>query len=92
MFETFSGIGAQHKALQFIKDYYGYDYEIVATSEWDIDAIISYACIHYPNFKKEIKLPKESEIDSYLSNFVHSFSGKTPAPIKKLLSLPIEKK
>jgi DNA (cytosine-5)-methyltransferase 1 len=33
VFETFSGIGAQHKALQFLKDNYNYDYEVVGTSE-----------------------------------------------------------
>ncbi|MDK2819995.1 MAG: hypothetical protein KFW07_04105 [Mycoplasmataceae bacterium] len=26
MFETFSGIGAQHKVLQFLKDNYSYKY------------------------------------------------------------------
>ena len=50
VFETFAGIGSQHKALEYLKSKYGYDYEVVATSEWDIDAIIAYASIHYPKF------------------------------------------
>lgn len=43
VFETFSGIGAQHKALQFLKDNYDYDYKVVGKSEWDVDAQIFYA-------------------------------------------------
>jgi DNA (cytosine-5)-methyltransferase 1 len=33
VFETFSGIGSQHKALEFLKKTYQYNYEIVGTSE-----------------------------------------------------------
>lgn len=33
VFETFAGIGSQHKALEYLKSKYGYDYEVVATSE-----------------------------------------------------------
>lgn len=43
MIETFSGIGAQ---VQGFKDSGLYDVEVIATSEIDKDAILSYAIIH----------------------------------------------
>ena len=93
VFETFSGIGAQHKALEIIKNKFNFDYEIVATSEWDVDACIAYAAIHYPNFEKSIKLPKDkNEVDEYLKSFSFSFTGKEPALLKRVLSLDKEKK
>ena len=47
--ETFSGIGAQAKALDRI----GVEHEIVHTCEWDINAMIAYCQIHKQiNFKK----------------------------------------
>lgn len=46
MVETFSGIGAQAKALHNIKRDLGYDYEILNTADWDINAIIAYDLIH----------------------------------------------
>jgi DNA (cytosine-5)-methyltransferase 1 len=42
MIETFSGIGAQAKALKNI----GCDFEIIGTADWDINAIIAYDLIH----------------------------------------------
>jgi len=41
--ETFSGIGAQAKALERLN----IEYEIVATADWDINAIIAYDLIHH---------------------------------------------
>lgn len=40
--ETFSGIGAQAKALERI----GIKHKIVNTCDWDIGAIIAYCQIH----------------------------------------------
>ncbi|WP_342252126.1 hypothetical protein [Spiroplasma endosymbiont of Amphibalanus improvisus] len=42
VFETFSGIGAQSKALFNLKQNFmhDFDYEIVYTSDWFISAII----------------------------------------------------
>ena len=42
LFEAFSGIGAQAKALQNI----GVDFESVGVAEVDGDAIKSYAAVH----------------------------------------------
>ncbi|MGL4951164.1 MAG: DNA (cytosine-5-)-methyltransferase [Mycoplasma sp.] len=85
-------MGAQHKALQIIKEKFGYQYDVVATSEWDIDAIISYAAIHYPKFESEVKLPKNNDdILSYLSQFTFSLSGKEPISNTRLSKLPQQK-
>lgn len=70
VFETFSGIGAQHKALQFLKENYGYDYKVVGTSEWDVDASISYVAIHYPKFESIIKSVSDEKMNEYFSNVV----------------------
>ncbi|MGL4951586.1 MAG: DNA (cytosine-5-)-methyltransferase [Mycoplasma sp.] len=92
VFETFSGIGAQHKALEIIKEKFGYQYDVVATSEWDIDAIISYAAIHYPKFETQVKLPKNTDdIYNYLSQFTFSTTGKEPILNSRLIKLPFEK-
>ena len=40
--EAFSGIGAQAKALERLN----IDYDIVATVDWDINAIMAYDLIH----------------------------------------------
>lgn len=71
--ETFSGIGAQAKALSRI----GINYEIVNTCDWDINAIIAYCRIH----KGEIEIDKyaditNDEIDAYLRNHTLSMDGK----------------
>ncbi|MGL5617439.1 MAG: hypothetical protein ACRCWU_00055 [Metamycoplasmataceae bacterium] len=93
VFEAFAGIGAQHKALQFLKDKYGYDYEVVGISEWDVDAQISYAAIHYPKYETMVKDVSDAKMNKYLAQFDHSFSGKDLTPIEKIISMdPIRKK
>lgn len=85
VFETFSGIGAQHKALELIKKKYGFDYEIVATSEWDVYANIAYDAIH--NFDKKVPNLSNKKIDNFLEKFDHSLTGKDVTSVKKILSL-----
>lgn len=85
VFETFAGIGAQHKALEILRKKFNYDYEIVATSEWDVYANIAYDAIH--NKSKKVPKLSEKEIDEYLSNYDHSLNGKDIVDIKKILSL-----
>lgn len=63
VFEAFSGIGSQHMALKNIN----INFEIVGTSEIDIDAIISYASIHYPNYT-EIEYKSIDEMRFYLKS------------------------
>ncbi|MGL5643772.1 MAG: hypothetical protein ACRCW3_03320, partial [Metamycoplasmataceae bacterium] len=92
VFETFAGIGAQHKALEFLKKQYGYDYEVVGISEWDVDAQIAYAAIHYPDFEKTVKSVSDAKMNKYLAQFDHSFSGKDLTPINKIFAMdPIRK-
>lgn len=84
VFETFSGIGAQSKALSLIKKFLNYNYKIVATSEWDVYAVIAYAEIH--NLNKSHKFN-----DEIWSKFIRentlSLDGKTPANLKTLEKL-----
>ena len=42
VFEAFSGVGSQHMALRNI----GLNFEVVGTSDWDINATLSYNEIH----------------------------------------------
>lgn len=86
VFETFSGIGAQSKALQNLN----YDFEIVATSDWFIDAILAYDAIHCK--KKKVKVPSYEEQLKYLSKFTFSNDSVKPCTnIKKKKTEEIEK-
>lgn len=86
MIETFSGIGSQSQALKNI----GVDYKVVATAEWDINAMYVYDIIH--NGKQELKdlrhHTKESLIEE-LAKFNISGNGKSPLSEKSLRSMPI---
>lgn len=65
--ELFSGIGAQAKALERL----GVSHEIVATSDLDKDAIVSYAAIHNGLTLEMVEnyadYPSRSEMAEYLS-------------------------
>ncbi|HEM4927512.1 TPA: DNA (cytosine-5-)-methyltransferase [Streptococcus suis] len=86
MIETFSGIGSQSQALKNL----GVDYEVVATAEWDINALYAYDIIH--NGKQDLKdlrhHTKESLIKE-LMKFNISGNGKSPLTEKSLRSMPI---
>lgn len=85
--ETFSGIGAQAKALQNI----GCDFQIIGTADWDIHAIIAYDLIHngkqdlskYENATREEMLEK-------LKPFTLSVDGKVATDWKNIKILNIE--
>lgn len=86
IFETFAGIGAQTKALKNI----GADFSPVGISEWDMNAIISYAAIHYPQQMAEPHdMLNKEELDAIYKDKVFSFDGKKPA--KNLSACGIEK-
>ena len=61
VFEAFSGVGAQHMALRNI----GKEFEIVATSDIDENAILAYYYVHC-NFEKVNKDVNKKEIIDYL--------------------------
>jgi len=102
VFETFSGIGAQHKALtnifnnqNFIKNYklYNKTFEIVATSEWYINAIISYDIIHnnkQNNFKNYNNLDKDKML-SFIETFNLSKDSKDLYDFKLIKKFKYEK-
>lgn len=60
LFEAFSGIGAQAKALQNI----GVDFESVGVAEVDGEAIKSYAAVH--SDASNVEIPSEEEMQEYM--------------------------
>lgn len=60
LFEAFSGIGAQAKALQNI----GIDFESVGVAEVDGEAIKSYAAVHSDT--SGVEIPSEEEMQDYM--------------------------
>lgn len=89
VFESFSGIGAQAKALERI----GIPHEIVNTCDWDIAAIIAYCQIH----KGLINVGKyENTTDAQINDFICrlplSLDGKQPANYRTIKSMPISVK
>ena len=88
--ESFSGIGSQVKALKNI----GIEYEIVATIDWDINAIIAYDMIHNgkPNLDRYSLLTKE-ELINELKNYTLSIDGKQALPsirLKRMKKIELE--
>lgn len=93
--ETFSGIGAQAKALQRIENNNpNFKYNIAATVEWEIGAIYAYDIIHngkqdlskYDNYTKDdlLSLLKKNSISS---------DGKTPlseSSLKRMNTLQLK--
>ncbi|AOG60308.1 DNA (cytosine-5)-methyltransferase [Spiroplasma helicoides] len=80
VFETFAGIGAQHKALSIIKknNKGSFDFEVSGTSEWDVWANISYDKIHNENKKlANLNNDLEDTLD-FLGKFTHSMDSKKP--------------
>lgn len=85
--ETFSGIGAQVKALKKAK----INHEILATADWDINAIIAYDLIHNgsQNLEKYINYTKEELLDQ-VSQLSLSLDGKERAPFSSICKLSSE--
>lgn len=89
--ETFSGIGAQAKALKNI----GADFQVIGTADWDIHAIIAYDLIH--NGKQDLSkyenATREEMLDK-LKNFTLSMDGKVATDWKnvKILSMEVLKR
>lgn len=79
--ESFSGIGSQVKALKNKK----IEHKIVATIDWDINAIIAYDIIN--NGKPEINeysLLEKDELIDILKEYVLSSNGKESMPLENL--------
>lgn len=90
--ETFSGIGAQAKALERIKNRNrNFDYEIVTTVEWEIGAMYAYDIIHNgkQNLSKYDSFGKK-ELFDLLKGYNLSSDGKTPMSKKSLKRLSLK--
>lgn len=84
VFDVFAGIGALHQALKDL----GIPTKVTSLSEIDIDATISYAAGHIPNFKDlEFEYPSDEEMKRWLMdrNIGYSYEkNKSSVPrIKK---------
>lgn len=79
--ETFSGIGSQAKALKKAN----IQHEILATIEWDINAILAYDLIHNgpQDFSNHKELTKKELIEE-LSKYAISNDGKNPIKPRSL--------
>lgn len=85
--ETFSGIGAQAKALERIST----DFEIVNTCDWDINAIIAYCRIHHGGIDTSIiQDVSDEEIDLFLKGTTLSMDGKKPISENAYKRLSVE--
>jgi DNA (cytosine-5)-methyltransferase 1 len=91
LFETFAGLGAQHKALTNISkrmkqhNKETLNIEEIGISEWYIDAILSYDLIHngnYSLFKEPI--PSDEEILKYIETFTLSKDSKNPTSFDRI--------
>ncbi|WP_321387440.1 DNA (cytosine-5-)-methyltransferase [uncultured Enterococcus sp.] len=89
--ETFSGIGAQAKALNRLSHRIDdFEYEIVATCEWEIGAMYAYDLIHHgpQNLDLYAHLSKE-ELLAKLLPLNLSNDGKTPLSDSTLQKMPV---
>ena len=65
LFDSFAGIGSLHNSLQFL----GIPTKIIGLSETDVDATISYACVHIDNFLNlDFNYPSVQEMREWLIN------------------------
>lgn len=79
--ETFSGIGSQAKALKKAN----IQHEILATVEWDINAILAYDLIHNgPQDFSSYKELSKKELIEELSKYAISNDGKNPIKPRSL--------
>ena len=88
--ESFSGIGSQVKALKNIK----VEHEILATMDWDINAIIAYDIIHNgPPVLDEYKEMTKDELVDILKDYTLSSDGKSPMTLgglKRMSKIELE--
>lgn len=81
LFEAFSGMGTQHMSLKQLGNEFGFDVELVGTSDWWITANIAYNAIHTKGTtvnNEDIIFDREQVIDKLLS-MGFSSNDKKPA-------------
>ena len=85
--ELFSGIGSQAKALRNI----GQRVNLIATSEWDVHAIIAYDLIHNRgDVPTEIKELSKNDLLELLKGYTFSNTGKAPLDFSSLKTYSLE--
>lgn len=82
--ELFSGIGAQAKALENTN----IEHKIIATCDWDLNAIIAYDLIHNgPQELDKYSEMSDNELNEYILNLSLSGDGKKPLSYSSKLTL-----
>lgn len=104
VYESFAGIGAQMEAMKNLMlntellkklgiDSEKVKFKNVGTSEWFIDAIISYDALHHgvqSTFPKYEKLSKKVML-KFLLKYTLSKDSKNPCTREEIIKLPFEK-
>ncbi|UUD35278.1 DNA methyltransferase [Mycoplasmopsis caviae] len=75
LFEIFSGIGSQYKALKNLEKELNFETVSMGSCDFYIDAIISYQIIHYGKLEPEINFSHNKKA-SLLSKFTFSSDSK----------------
>ncbi|QNM93786.1 DNA (cytosine-5-)-methyltransferase [Mycoplasma sp. Pen4] len=83
VFETFAGIGAQHKGIKYNNKHdKDVNFKVVATSDWDMRANIAYSAIHHNldinTLKSVLNKHKVNNLDDFLEGKTYSSNSKTP--------------
>lgn len=78
--ELFVGVGSQRMALRNI----GVDFEVVATSDWEINTTLSYDAIHNKEKTDFSKDKTIKEIEDYLHKINISSDGKKPLTLDQI--------
>lgn len=88
VFEGFAGVGSQRMALRDL----GLQHEVVATSDWDYHATLSYNAIHTDNPIDYANGVDVNEIVDYLYKLKISSNGKEPMTLEQIKRLSKKKK
>lgn len=90
--ELFSGIGSQYKALKNVIDDEN-EIEVIATCDWDFNAIIAYDIIHNgPQELEGFEDLSDNEINKEILQLAISSNGKVPMSDRSKMSLSRETK
>ncbi|WP_036450658.1 DNA (cytosine-5-)-methyltransferase N-terminal subunit [Mycoplasmopsis opalescens] len=80
IFEFFSGIGSQIKALKFLEEQLKFKTKSLGACDFYIDAIVAYMAIHHGVLKPENNLSKDKMVD-ILQHFSFSSNSKDQVSI-----------
>lgn len=96
LYESFAGIGSQHKALTRISQMQGFDVNLVGITEWDMYAVLAYLDIHYPGEYTENNRNSsgltDKEIREHFKNRTYSKTSKDATDISKNTNIKVLRK